>query len=260
MENKPDFDNIVFEDRNKAYGAFHLRKFYKNSVLTGFLISALFFSVALCAPLAYSKFFTKEQEEEISKEIVVDMIKVEEPLPEEEIKLPEPEKVEEVATAKNLELDVKPDEEVKVEEIPPTDEEMKDKQSGKENKEGSDIVKVATDPIPEVKQELPKIETWAPEMPQFPGGPSELLKFYRNNLEYTVRAEAEGIEGTVRVSFVVNTDGSITDIKIVKGLGYGLDEEVLKGLKKMPKWKPARKGGKEVPLRMVTPVVFTLED
>lgn len=262
MGTNPDFDNIVFEDRNKAYGAFYLRKFYKNSVLTGFIITSFLFTAALSAPLAYTKFFGKKHEEDNSKVIVVDMVNVEEPpLPEvEEIKIPEPEKLPEVATAKNLELEVKPDDEVKKDEPPPTDKEMEHKQSGTENREGAEIAQVAPDPVPVAKAEPPKIETWAPEMPEFPGGPSQLLKFYSNNLEYTQRAEAEEIEGTVRVSFIVNVDGSISDVKIVKGLGYGLDEEVLKAFKKMPKWKPARKAGKEVPLRMVTPIVFTLED
>jgi protein TonB len=260
MDTKPDFDNIVFEDRNKDYGAFHLRKYYKNSILTGFIVTALLFSAAISAPLAYSKFFGKEQVEDESTVIEVDMIDVEIPIPEEEeIIIPEPEKLPEVATAKNLELEIKPDEQVKKDEVPPTDDEMKDKQSGTEDREGDKIAQVAPDPVV-VKAEPPKIETWAPIMPEFPGGPSELLKFYGKHLEYTARAEADEIEGTVRVSFVVNVDGSITDIKIVKGLGYGLDEEVLKVFKKMPKWKPANKGGKTVPLRMVTPIVFTLED
>ncbi|HEY8400220.1 MAG TPA: TonB family protein [Cytophagaceae bacterium] len=262
MNSKPNFDNIVFEDRNKAYGAFYLRKYYKNSIFNGFVIASLIFTAGLSFPLIYTKFIDNEVKKEESKVIVVDMVNIEEPIPlppePEEIKVPE--KAPEVATAKNLELEVKPDEQVQIEEIPPTDEEMKDKQSGTENKEGSDIIEVPkeVEPAPVIKDEAPKIETWAPQMPEFPGGPSELLKFFSEYLEYTPRAEAEGIEGTVRVSFVVNVDGSISDVKIVKGLGYGLDEQVLKAFAKMPKWKPAQKGGKAVPLRMVSPVVFTL--
>lgn len=266
MTDRPDFDYIVFEDRNKEYGAFHLRKYYKNSVLTGFIVAALVFTSTLSAPLIYTRYLGEKPVQDEDKVIVVDMLAIEDlfvpPSPPEEEEIKQPEKPVETATVKNLELEVKPDTEVQNEEAPPTDEELTDKQSGAETKEGSDIVQVAPDPepVPEPKPEPPKIETWAPEMPEFPGGPSQLLKFFSNYLEYTERAEAKGIQGTIRVSFVVNIDGTITDVKIVKGLGYGLDEQVLKAFKRMPKWKPARKGGKAVPLRMVSPVVFTLED
>src|SRR6478735_5571170 len=105
---KVDFDSVVFEDRNKSYGAFHLRKFYKNSVLIGFLVSALLFSAGLAAPLAFTLLKDKEEVVEEENIIVVDMVNVETP-PEpevEEIKLPEPPQQVDVATVKNLELEI----------------------------------------------------------------------------------------------------------------------------------------------------------
>lgn len=261
---RPDFDNVVFEDRNKAYGAFYLRKFYNNSILIGFLISAFIFSAALSAPLALTYFKDKEEGEKVEDVIVVDMVNVETP-PEpevEEIILPEKPPQVDVATIKNLELEIKKDEEVNNENPPPKVDEFNGKQSGEQTKNGTQTTAAVPPPTP-VKietQEPPKIETWAPEMPEFPGGPTGFLNFIGQNTKYTPAAEDNGIEGTIRVSFVVNTDGTVTDVKIVKGLGYGLDEQVLKAFKKMPKWKPARKGGKDVPLRMTSPVVFTLSE
>ena len=262
MKETPDFDNIVFEDRNKAYGAYHLRKFYGNSVFIGFLISAFVISAGFSSPVIYKAWFAEEKEVDLGKTIVVEMETFEEEKPKEPEPEKIPEKIPEVATVRNLELEVKPDKEVKKEEPPPSEDEMKDKNSAEETKEGEKKNPIEDLPKTEPKKEevtVLKIETWAPEMPLFPGGPSEYNKYLKSHLEYSEVALSENIEGVVRVSFVVNVDGSISDVKIVQSLGYGLDEQALKVFRKMPKWKPARKGGREVPLRMTTPVTFTLE-
>ncbi len=76
------------------------------------------------------------------------------------------------------------------------------------------------------------------EKPEFPGGPNELLKYLASNARYSDEAKYNGIEGKLKMSFIISKDGSIKDVKVLKGLGGGLDEMGLKLIKEMPKWKP----------------------
>jgi Ca-activated chloride channel family protein len=93
-------------------------------------------------------------------------------------------------------------------------------------------------------------------MPEFPGGKKALEKYFADNLKYPEVAKNAGISGSVVVSFVVEDDGSLSDIKIIKGLGYGCDEEVLRLINHMPKWKPGKQRGKAVSVRITLPVKF----
>ncbi|HNB82037.1 MAG TPA: energy transducer TonB, partial [Chitinophagaceae bacterium] len=86
-------------------------------------------------------------------------------------------------------------------------------------------------------------------------------KYLSENIKYTNSAREQGITGKVILSFVVRgADGSITDVKVVRGLGYGLDEEAIKKVKAMPHWKPARQNGKEVSSTFTLPVDFRLDE
>ncbi len=96
------------------------------------------------------------------------------------------------------------------------------------------------------------------QMPQFPGGNKALMKFLRENLEYPEEARKNGIEGKVLSQFLVNEDGTLTDIEIVRGLGYGCDDEVLRLIHQMPKWDAGTKDGKAVKVVFKLPVVFAL--
>jgi TonB family protein len=97
-------------------------------------------------------------------------------------------------------------------------------------------------------------------MPEFPGGTKSLMKFLNENLAYPEEARKNGIEGKVVSQFMVNEDGSLTDLKIVKGLGYGCDTEVLRLINLMPPWNPALQHGKTVKVIYTLPVVFKLGD
>jgi TonB family protein len=96
------------------------------------------------------------------------------------------------------------------------------------------------------------------ELPEFPGGSEARLKFLQENLNYPQQAKEKGIQGTVYVKFVVEKDGSISDAKIIRGIGAGCDEEVLRVVKLMPKWKPGKQRGKAVRVYFNMPVKFTL--
>lgn len=96
------------------------------------------------------------------------------------------------------------------------------------------------------------------EMPQFPGGESELLKYVAMSVNYPSKAREKGISGRVFVQFVVEPDGSISNIQILRGIGSICDQEAYRVVKSMPKWKPGEKDGKKVRVRYVLPINFKL--
>lgn len=98
------------------------------------------------------------------------------------------------------------------------------------------------------------------EQARFPGGYVALMKYLAKNVEYTRQAREMGIQGKVLVYFEVGTDGSLSKIEILRGLGYGLDEEVIRVLKSSPKWIPGKQGGMAVKSPFRLPVNFTLGD
>ncbi len=96
------------------------------------------------------------------------------------------------------------------------------------------------------------------EMPQFPGGDSALMSYLANNVKYPVVAQENGVQGRVNVGFVVETDGSITNVKVKRSVDPSLDREALRVIKAMPKWKPGKLNGSPVRVNYTTPVVFRL--
>jgi protein TonB len=97
------------------------------------------------------------------------------------------------------------------------------------------------------------------QMPQFPGGEKEMMKFIKNNLRYPTIAAEMGVSGTVIVNFVVDRDGKITRIKVVRGIGAGCDEEAVRVLGKMPAWSPGKQGGRAVLVSYTVPFKFILQ-
>ncbi len=96
------------------------------------------------------------------------------------------------------------------------------------------------------------------QLPKFPGGDEQFGKFLAGNLKYPAEAKEKHISGRVFVSFVVEKDGSLTDIKVLRGLGYGTDEEAVRVLKASPKWSPGMKEGKKVRVQFTMPIFFQL--
>ena len=94
------------------------------------------------------------------------------------------------------------------------------------------------------------------EMPEYPGGEEKLRKFIKDNLVYPEGAHESRIQGTVYLSFVVEKDGNLSDIKVIRGIGGGCDEEAIRIVKKMPKWKPGKQGGENVAVKYTIPVIF----
>ncbi len=96
-------------------------------------------------------------------------------------------------------------------------------------------------------------------MPEFPGGRAALMKYLATNIKYPPYAKEAGIQGRVFINFVVERDGSITAVKVLRGIGGGCDEEAVRVVKAMPKWKPGMQRGKPVRVSFNLPVKFTLQ-
>lgn len=97
------------------------------------------------------------------------------------------------------------------------------------------------------------------EMPSFPGGMGELMKFLGNNIKYPAVAQENGIQGRVIIQFVIEKDGSVANPVVVKGVDPALDKEALRVVKSMPKWTPGKQRGKAVRVKYTVPVTFRLQ-
>ncbi len=110
----------------------------------------------------------------------------------------------------------------------------------------------------EVVEEAP-IFTVVESMPEFKGGMAKLYSYLGNNIKYPVMAKESGIQGKVYVTFVVERDGSITDVRVLRGIGGGCDEEAIRVVSGMPGWTPGKQRGKPVRVQYNLPVRFTLQ-
>jgi protein TonB len=109
----------------------------------------------------------------------------------------------------------------------------------------------------EVKEQ--EIFTVVESMPEFPGGMGALMTYLAKNIKYPPLAKESGIQGKVFINFVVEPDGSISNVKVLRGIGGGCDEEAVRVVKNMPKWKPGMQRGKPVRVSFNLPVKFTLQ-
>lgn len=103
-----------------------------------------------------------------------------------------------------------------------------------------------------------EIFTIVEDQPNFPGGTSAFYQYVQKNLKYPAQARRMGIEGKVFVQFVVDRDGTISQVTVVKGIGAGCDEEAARVIKNSPKWKPGKQRGQPVRVRMILPITFKL--
>lgn len=119
------------------------------------------------------------------------------------------------------------------------------------------VVKIV-EQVEEVVEE-PQIFTIVEEMPEFPGGEAELFKYLSQNIKYPAMAKDAGISGIVYVTFVVMETGKINDVKVLRGIGGGCDEEAIRVVKSMPQWKSGKQRGKPVRVQFNLPIRFTLK-
>lgn len=128
---------------------------------------------------------------------------------------------------------------------------------GNDEEHGQDIAdfrEVIAEPVVEEEKPYEAVE----QMPTFPGGETELMKFIRDNLKYPVIAQENGIQGRVILRFVVSKTGTIDNVTVLRSLDPTCDKEAIRVVKSMPKWIPGKQNGNNVPVYFTLPVVFKL--
>lgn len=254
---KQKWIDMVFEGRNKSYGAYELRKKNPRTTLIALAIGASVFATALALPLIN---FGDDTEEEKEKVTMVDMANI--VAPPEPPKIippvaPPPPPAPKIDEVKFVKPKVVKKEEV-VEEIK-TIEELKDKNVGTKDVEGKDDGKIVIDapsgdgPQTDSKivEDSNQIYTAVEVKPDFPGGIQKFYDFVGKNYKVP---EDEDIKGKVFVQFVVEKDGTLTDIKVIRDLGFGTGKEAIRVLKKSPKWKPGIQNGRPVRVLYSLPI------
>lgn len=246
--------DMVFEGRNKAYGAYVLRKENPKVTLVALLVGSAVFASLLALPMID---WSSDEESEQEKVVMVDMANL--PPPPEEVKplLPPPPppppapKIDEVKFVKPKVVE----KEKVVEEIK-TIEELKDKNVGSKDIKGREDGNIVIDaPSGEGDKDVKIVEdntiyNAVEVKPEFPGGLPKFYEFVGKNY----RAPEEEIKGKVFVQFVVEKDGTLTDIKVVRDIGYGTGAEAIRVLKKCPKWKPGIQNGRPVRVLYSLPI------
>ena len=271
---KADLDDLIFQYRNKEYGAYQLRKAYYKRMTRGTILAILLLAFAAALPSIVSFIRDKvAQDETLNVEVTLSEPPSVDPKQEPP---PPPPPVEPPPARPTIAFTVpvvKKDEEVVEEVPPPTVEELKDVEISTKTQEGSDdgvVAGLGDEPIEEApppavvqEEEKPKVTQEVfkvvEQMPSFPDGQAALLRYLAQNIEYPTIAKENGVEGMVVVQFVVERDGSIAGANVVKGIGAGCDEEALRVVRGMPKWQPGKQRGQPVRVQFNLPIRFKLE-
>lgn len=263
------YDEIIFQDRHRAYGAFDLRRHYQPTLTRALGVGIGLFLLGLSAPTLYTRFWPRNTDQLSQSMTEVTLTKLAELPPEKPIVIPPDKTAPAVNTVRNLPLLVMPEADVVEETLPPTTEQLEDATSGTQTAEGTGELDVIAAPEASAPTTLEKAIEVAPptndiflaveQQPEYPGGLEALRSFLTNNLHYPRTAASAGIAGRVYVSFIVNSDGSLTDVQVQKGIGFGCDEEAIRVLQKMPRWRPGKQAGRAVRVKYTLPISFTLE-
>ena len=274
----PKWVDMVFAGKNKEYGAYQLRKGTSGRNIKALLI--LVIAAALVGGfLAWKVIEQKQAEEQQAYMEAMELAKLQQQAKKEEKKKepvkPKIEPKKEIPVARETQKFtapvIKKDELVKEENQVKQMDKLDEKVAvGTENKEGvkdrtiesvrNEIAVAAPPPPPAPKPEVStKVFDVVEEMPSFPGGNGALMSYLASNIKYPVVAQENGVQGRVIVSFVVERDGSISDVKVARSVDPSLDREAQRVVKSMPKWKPGKQNGSAVRVKYTVPVVFRLQ-
>ncbi|MBP6425005.1 MAG: energy transducer TonB [Flavobacterium sp.] len=249
--------DIVFEGKNKAYGAYELRKSNTKTTVRALIIGAVLFSVLVAAPLIMSLLPDSSGDDDSLDTKIVTMKlppKKEEPKKDLPPPPPPPPKVDQVKFVKPVVAKAE-----EVTEEPPKITEIKDKKLGNETIKGDPDAELTVEPVGNgpaavVEEDNSIYNTAGIEVkPDFPGGMEKFYKFVGNNYQ---TPEEDGLKGKVYVTFVVEKDGSLTDIKVLRDIGYGTGKEAIRVLNKCPRWTPGEQNGKKVRVLYSLPITI----
>lgn len=269
-ENNVDFDELVFEKRNKFYGAYLLRKKYDEHLLTSLLIGVLLMGCVVAIPYLAAYFSDKPVAEVVPHDPPPTMISIRYDItpktdtPKEETGSRSKTSGGQAATIANRTL-VMSDTQG---EITPQ-EELKGLQPGLDTKPGDGTEIIGDDDdsdgtcldCPDQGGNGGTMKSFKPDelQPKYPGGEEAMYEFLRSNIRYPERAKNIGIEGTVYIQFIVDEYGKIRFAKVARGIGGGCDEEALRVVNLMPRWEPARQGGHNVRVQFNLPISYALQ-
>jgi protein TonB len=266
-------NKIVFAKRNKEYGAYPLRKGYFKTVLKSYLVAIIIIFVLIFTPTVIDFI---EQIKEISQQPEKDLKELP-GIPEIMLSpppriLPEPDKPKGIPA-----FIIKKDDKDSIKSQTQT--EKKDSLNQALDKKDSlfiaqsdsikqDSLKKQMDSTSlatnnnlslDVSKKNGVLTMKVDSLPEFPGGELAMNKYLDEHLKYTLEATAKNLNGTVYVSFIVKEDGGISSIKLIAGIGSGLDDLVIKSIRAMPKWKPGIRRGKPQRFLVYLPVSFYLK-
>jgi protein TonB len=265
---KSSWTELVFKNRNKAYGAYQLRAESSSITTRSLFIVAPIFMLLFAGPVLYRKIFAKQIEPAAMStpvEVVTVSPAVSKP-PAQKPDVPKAEPAQEKLKTVKLPSRISVVERPQIEETPPSIRELEDAVIGQLSQAGEAVPKTAnpvastgsgTGTIP--AEDNTVYDTGVLEkFPEFEGGMGAWAKFIQRNLRYPDLAQEQGVQGKVFVSFVVEKDGSISNVSVIKGIGGGCDEEALRVIRKSPRWKPGMQQNIPVRVRYNMPLSFML--
>ena len=267
-----DWIELVFAGRNHAYGAYQLRKSTGKRNLWSMVFVAAVAALAYVGLAAYNT-YQEQQKARFEAEMEASLLeqkkeaKVEKKTEAPKVELQKVEKVKSsIAFTPPV---IKKDSEVKPEEEMKTQDELNENKTAigafdvkGNDEEGGTVLKAVEEiatPEPPKHEEENKVFDVVEQMPSFPGGPSALRAYLSSHVKYPAVAEENGIQGRVTVQFVVEKDGSVTDVKTMKSVDPSLDREAERVVRSMPKWIPGKQNGSAVRVKYFVPVVFRLQ-
>ena len=251
---KTDIDEIVFENRNKEYGAFFLRKAYNRFVTRALTISVIALLLATIIPFLI---FKQAHSVNVDKNVGAEFANLDAPKDNDAPPPPPPPPPEALEqkvkfTAPVVTTDT-------VEDTGLLNQDDLNQQSTNTNVITEEQEIVVDDNQNQVIEQQAPVLTIVELMPTFDGGEEAMYKWLQGNVKYPQIAKETGITGTIYVRFVVEKDGSISDVTLLNTIGGGCDEEALRVVKAMPKWKAGKQNGVPVRVYFNLPIRFVLE-
>lgn len=267
-----EWADIVFQGRNKVYGAYQLRRGTSKRNIVAMIFVAAVAAVAYLGLAAYNS-YQEAQKAKFEAEMEASLLDAKkEAKVEKKTETPKVEQVQKVEKVKSsiafTPPVIKKDSEVKPEEEMKTQDELKETKTAigafdvKGNDEAGGTVLKAVEEIaapepPKQEEEQNKIFEVVEQQPQFPGG--SVNGWLADHIKYPVVAAENGISGRVVVQFVVERDGSVSQVRVVRGVDPSLDKEAQRVISSMPKWIPGKQNGQAVRSRFTVPVTFRLQ-
>ena len=255
----PVRNDILFKDKNQSYGAYALRKNHNRNLAFALLITGSVFFLIVSAPAIIDWFNNLEEEVVVPISMTEVNLTPPPPLDDNPPPPPPPPPPPIMKTIKFTPPVVK--DEI-VEEEPPPIQLEEPPQIAIVTQEGSEDEIIIPDEITEVvAPAADQIWAWVPEPPEFPGGLGAMYSFIKKKVVYPQMEKEAGITGTCTLSFVVEKDGSITDVKVLKGVPSckACDREAVRVVRMMPNWAPGRQSGNPARVQFTLPIKFKLK-